>query len=351
MASAKKLPSGNWRVQVYSHTNEKGRRVYESFTASTKQEAEMMAAKFAHDNDRRRSSDLTVTECLKTYIETNRAALSPATLEGYQKDAKRCEYIGNVRIRKITSKDVQSLVSYMTEQGYAPKTIKNTIGTLKASLVFSEVDQTFKLKMPSTAKKTKTVPETEQIKKLYELASKKMKVVITLAAFHSLRRGEIAAIKYGDISGNKLTIHSDIVYGDDRKWHYKETPKTDSSNRTVYLSNELLQLIGTGDPDEFIYPVMPNTIGENFIRLKKKAGLMEDFTLHDLRHYFATLAQIIGIPDTYTASLGGWRNNSSVLKEVYQGNMVSMSEAYAKKMNERYLEFTEGITRNITRAQ
>ena len=354
MASAKKLPSGNWRVRVFSHTNEQGKKIYESFTARTKQEAEMMAAKFANDNDRRRSEDLTVSECLNSYFESNRVTLSPATLNGYLKDAKRCEYISNVRIRKITSKDVQSLITYLTEKEYSPKTIRNTIGTLKAALVFSGVDQTFKLKMPSAAKKTKTVPETEQIKMLYEIASRKMKIVIALAAFHSLRRGEIAAIKYGDITKDELVIHSDVVYGADKKWHYKETPKTDASNRIIYLSEQLLSLIGTGDPDDFIYPVKPNTIGENFIRLKKRVGLMDEFTLHDLRHYFAAIAQIMGVPDTYTSNLGGWRNNSSVLKEVYQGNMVSMTKAYAKRINEKYSEFTgdkNDMTRNMTQAK
>ena len=49
MAKAKKLPSGNWRIRVYSHTDDTGKKHYESFTAPTKQQAEMMGAKFAHD--------------------------------------------------------------------------------------------------------------------------------------------------------------------------------------------------------------------------------------------------------------------------------------------------------------
>ena len=43
MAKAKKLPSGNWSVQAYSHTvtvNGKQKRVYERFTAPTRKEAE-----------------------------------------------------------------------------------------------------------------------------------------------------------------------------------------------------------------------------------------------------------------------------------------------------------------------
>lgn len=119
-------------------------------------------------------------------------------------------------------------------------------------------------------------------------------------------------------------------------------PKTDASNRIIYLPQQLLDLIGTGHPDQYILGIYPNTIGENFIRLKKKLGI--DIRFHDLRHYFASLAVILNIPDTYTVSLGGWHNNSSVLKEVYQGNIVSMSEAYANRINEQF----ENMTRNMT---
>lgn len=61
-------------------------------------------------------------------------------------------------------------------------------------------------------KKANTAPENGQIKALYDNASHKMKISIALAAFHSLRRGEIASLKYGDIQGNTLYIHSDMVY-------------------------------------------------------------------------------------------------------------------------------------------
>lgn len=343
MAKAKKLPSGNWRARVYSHTTPDGKKHYESFTASTKQEAEMMASKFANDNDHKRADDLTVEEAVHNYIESNRSTLSPSTIYGYTKDANRLTVINNIRIRKITSKDLQNLISDLMEKGLSPKTIKNTYGLIRSSLTFSGVDQNFMVHLPSTPKKTRQAPENEQIKALYDNASDKMKIAIALAAFHSLRRGEIAALKYGDIDGNTLTIHSDIVWGSDNKWHYKDTPKTDASNRIVYLPQKLLDLIGTGHPDQYILGINPNTIGENFIRLKKKLGI--DIRFHDLRHYFASLAVILDIPDTYTASLGGWRNNSSVLKEVYQGNIVSMSEEYAKRMHQEYESMTQNMTR------
>ena len=65
MAKAKKLPSGNWRCRVYSHTDYRGKKIYESFTASTKQQAEMLAAQFANQIDRKRVDDLTVKESVE----------------------------------------------------------------------------------------------------------------------------------------------------------------------------------------------------------------------------------------------------------------------------------------------
>ena len=56
MATAKKLPSGSWRILVYSHTDQDGKRRYKSFTAPTKKEAEFLAADY---QDVRKSIDLT----------------------------------------------------------------------------------------------------------------------------------------------------------------------------------------------------------------------------------------------------------------------------------------------------
>lgn len=342
MAKAKKLPSGNWRVRVYSHTSTDGKKHYESFTASTKAEAEMMAAKFANDNDRKRVEDLNVKEAVQAYINLNEKTLSPSTIYGYHQDLNRMEPIWSVRIRKITSRDIQGFISELVDKGLSPKTIKNTYGLLRSSLTFSGIDKNFMIHLPSTAKKTRSAPEDEQIIALYNNASDKMKIAIALAAFHSLRRGEIAALKYKDLKGNNLIIHSDMVWGIDNKWHYKSVPKTKSSNRTVYLPDSLVNLIGKGHPEEYILGINPNTLGENFRRLKKKLDI--DIRFHDLRHYFASLAVVLGIPDIYTAQLGGWRNNSAVLKEVYQGNITSMSEAYARKISDQY----ESMTRNMT---
>ena len=80
MATAKKLPSGNWRVQVFSHTDGTGKRRYESFTAPTKREAELMAEEFGAKKDRRAKHNLRVGEVIDGYITAKTAVLSPSTI-------------------------------------------------------------------------------------------------------------------------------------------------------------------------------------------------------------------------------------------------------------------------------
>lgn len=330
MAKAKKLPSGNWRCRVYSHTDSAGKRIYESFTASSKREAELLASKFQLDRERQRADDLTVKEAVQRYIDSNKNVLSPSTLRGYTMEAKRLAPIDHLKVRKIKSVDIQYFISDISSK-YSPKTVKNTYALLITSMTACGIETRFKVNLPTIPRKRKNAPENEQIKALYNTANDTMKKAIILAAFHSLRRGEICGLKYGDLKGNALYVHSDIVIGLEGRIH-KDIPKTDTSNRTVYLTQKELDIIGTGKPNEYIVPIAPSTLDHNFLSLTRQLGI-DGVTLHTLRSYFASVAVAIGIPDLYTSHMGGWKENSSVLKEVYQKKIVSMDEAYTNKMN------------------
>lgn len=344
MATAKKLPSGSWRVRVFSYKDSSGVKHYESFTADTKQEAEMMAAQFSNSIDKKRTSDITVKEAVNNYLEANKNVLSPSTILNYTKDAKRFESIGHLKVRRLTSNDIQLFISELSGNGLAPKTIKNTYGLLKSSLKFSGLKCDFSIHLPKAQKKKKNAPENEEIMTLYTSAPKELQIAIMLASHHSLRRGEISGLKYKDLTGNVLYIHSDMVDSLDG-WVHKEIPKTDSSNRNVYLDDEEVELIGAGRPEDYIVPLTPGAIDMRFHRLKKSLGL-EHIRFHDLRVYFASISAVMGIPEVYTAHQGGWREGSVVLKQHYQKTIASIDEGYAKKMNEYFKSMTQNMTQN-----
>ena len=335
MAKAKRLPSGNWRVRVYSHTDSSGKKIYESFTASTKNEAEMMASKFANDVDRNRSDDITVGECIKRYIDANESILSPSTINGYRVDSRRFKPIEKLRIRKLTSNDIQSFINSLNQRGLSPKSVKNTWGLLRTSLTFAGIDKNFLIHLPANPKKKTTAPESDQVKELFNHASHHMQIAIMLAARHSLRRGEICGLKYKDLNGDVLYVHSDVVKSaDGHSWVHKETPKTSTSSREIYLSEKDLELIGSGDPEEYIVPVVPTSIGTNFDRLKRRTGI--NIRFHDLRVYFASISAAMGIPEVFTAAQGGWKENSPVLRDHYKKPIATINESYARKLNDYF---------------
>ena len=327
MAKAKKLPSGMWRVQVYSHTDPDGKKHRESFTAATKAEAEMRAAEFAANKSRRARNDLTVGEALDGYINAKEGVLSPSTIRGYLQ-LRNIYFSGieNKKIRQLTTEDVQLFVSDLSKD-HPPKTVRNIYGLFRPAVSLYAPDVHFRVTLPAMPKKRPAAPSNAEIQAFLDAATPKMKKRLALAML-GLRRGEICAVEYEDIKDGVLHVHRDVVLDRYGKWIYKELPKTSGSDRFVKLPQVLLDMIGEGEG--LIVNIKPDALSRSMERLRDKVGSRA--RLHDMRHFFASTAAVLGIPDIYTADMGGWERNSPVLKSIYQNNMDEMSEYYSEKM-------------------
>lgn len=335
MPTAKKQKSGQWKIRVYSHQDGDGKQHYKSFTAPTKAECEQMAAEFSRKAERFERSDLTVKEAIHAYIDAKEGVLSPSTIREYRGMEKtRFESIGSRKLEKLTSAEVQYFISELSKT-LSAKTVSNTYGLLSATVSLFQPDKVLRVKLPAKKKKRDTGTASPQIVELFRQASPQLKICIALAAFGSLRRGEICALKFGDINGSILHVHADMVHGADGGWYYKETPKTSDSDRLVPLPRLVLDLIGDGDPEAFIIDWCPDTITKRFIELRNKLGLTVKF--HGLRSYYASIGAAL-IPDIYLAAFGGWTKSSKVMKEVYQKEITDLSQVYADKMTSYFDE-------------
>ena len=118
MPKIKKLPSGSWHCQVYSHTERTWNpdkkawdehRVYESFTGYDKKAVQAQAALFAHEKNRMKRPDrIKVIEAVQKYIDSKDGVLSPATIRGYQSILKNyLDDISQIELRDLTSEDLQ----------------------------------------------------------------------------------------------------------------------------------------------------------------------------------------------------------------------------------------------------
>ena len=322
MAKAKKLPSGSWRVQVYSHKDSAGKRVYKSFTAKSKAEAEMLAAGYKAGKRRIDNNDITVEEAINGYIQIKEPVLSPSTVRGYKGMLHYFKPINRKRINTLVSRDMQEFVSSLSVK-VSPKTVRNIYGLLACSVALYAPDVSFKVTFPPKQIKRPVSPSDDDIKALYNGANDQMKVCLLLG-MRGMRRGEIAALKYEDIKDGIAHIHADMVKDSNGKWVYKEIPKTADSDRYIRVP------IGKGTG--FIVKWTPDSITKRFIELRDSLGLSLCF--HDLRHYFASTAAVLDIPDIYTADMGGWKREGSVMKSVYQNNITSLSDYYSNKMED-----------------
>ena len=110
MATAKKLPSGSWRVQVYAGKDASGKLQYRSFTRPTKKEAEFDALQWQlhYKEVTRDTSAMTLAEAMEKYIQSKDGILSPSTIRGY--DIIRREHLRGlmeVRLNRLTQAMVQ----------------------------------------------------------------------------------------------------------------------------------------------------------------------------------------------------------------------------------------------------
>lgn len=341
MATAKRLPSGSWRVRIFTHRTPDGKKHYKSFTAATKREAERMALDYEPPQ---KDHDLTVGEALDRYIKVKKGVLSASTVRGYTQmmNGKYFETLKDKPIYSIDSETLQVFISTISGEVGA-KSVSNIYGFLSAVLAMFRPDAVFRVSLPKKIKPKKLSPSSAQVQKLFDAADREMKVCIALAAYGSLRRGEICGLKYKDIKNGVISVHAVMVENEDNKFVYKPIPKTSDSVRDVRVPDTILDLIGKGKPDDFIVKRTPNAVTHAFTRLRNNAGL--DICLHDLRHFFASIGVVLGIPDNYLSDFGGWRRGSGVMREIYQNIIQEERDKYQNIMVEHFSEMTRSMTR------
>jgi len=171
MPTAKKLPSGSWRCQVYSHTEDvlqqdgttKKKRIYKSFTCDIevkkgKRIAEQMATEWAADKELSSRYDKTFGEALDEYIENRSSVLSPATIREYQNLRKHSiQGLMNIKIFNITQDNIQSEINKET-LNHSPKTVRNMHCIISAVMHTYRPNFALNTQLPKTIRPTLYIP-------------------------------------------------------------------------------------------------------------------------------------------------------------------------------------------------
>jgi len=323
-----KLKSGNYRITQ----TEKGKRYRITLDHKpTNSEALKLLAEIINKAPVT-SSNMTFDDAAKAYIESKSNILSPATIRGYNNIRRNLpEGFLKTHIYDITSLKVQSAINDMAGLK-SPKTLQNYASFIVTVLESAGID----VKHPQTPQKEKKIPyipSTEDVQRIFaHIKGKEEEIAIILAAY-GLRRSEIAALTLSDLEGNTLTINKAMVQDEAQKWVIKGTKTTDST-RTVVIPSDIADMIrerGT------IYNKMPYTINQDLHRAQRELGIPQ-FSLHKLRHFFASYAHDLGFSDKAIQEMGGWRSDS-ILKTVYTHAMDV--EKKKKEMSDKLSELRE----------
>ena len=327
MATAKKLPSGNYRVRAFLGKDQTGKKIYKSFTGPDSRKVLRQAAEYA-DQHRTVHDGSLFSSALDAYIRSREAVLSYATIRGYRNIQKVLtrDYSAfcAIPVHRISSRDIQSLVNSLVSAGSSPKTVHNYAGLISAVMK----DAGFPVQqaaLPQRVKQEYHIPTFDEVQVLLKAASgTKLEIPIELAIY-GLRRGEICALSVKDLSAdNVIHVHAAIAYDERGKTHVK-APKTYDSDRYVPIAGSLAEKIRAAG---IVTDYEPQALSHAFRRLLAKQD-MEHFRFHDLRHFFVSYCHtVLKLSDAQIQKLGGWKTNS-VMRTVYLQSMEDEAAAEA----------------------
>lgn len=238
---------------------------------------------------------LTVRECMDTYLRSRRSSLAPATYESYRYGyAVVNEFCGSKKIRDLTTNDVAALIAQLKDEGKKAWTIKKIltplVGALKVALregwiQSNPADHLLPHERPKADQKEMRCLSLDEINALVKhAASDRWKLLFQLLAFTGMRISEALALTWEDIGHDEIRVRG---------------TKTKAADRTVMLIPTLRQRLfqyrlSTGRREGLVFltrsgkPVLRHDALRALRTAEEKAGL-PDYTLHELRHTFASI--------------------------------------------------------------
>ena len=198
------------------------------------------------------------------------------------------------------------------------KSVKNFCGFIMSVMRIHAPEVELRPTLPRVQPNERYVPTDEELQMVIDEIRtspvfRKYLVPIMLASL-GLRRSELCALTLDDLDENNiLTIDKAMVKNKDQQWEIKNSGKTISSTRRIEIPEELAELIRE---QGYIFSGNPSTITATLHSVQKKLGI-RSFSVHCLRHYFASNAISAGVPLAYVSRFGGWARGSSVLQRTY----------------------------------
>lgn len=337
---------GLYHARVFAADSD-GKRISKRIAGNSKKEVRQMAEQFKEEVKRQKPAVLKMTlreaaEGYIYYLSNKRDPIRESSAGNYRTFCRnQLLDLADVPIMNITEDMLQDEI-YNMEMRLGAQYIRNVMSFFVAAikhyrkrfrpyLEYPPVTQP-KVKVPDPSFLAKKLPTLKRRKRLY--------LAVVLAAYCGLRRGEICAldlhkdIEYdvpymlGDRVVNICMIHitKTMSRTESGKFVIYPRPKSSSGNRTLYAPDWIADLLKEArDKPDFKW-LAPDSITSEFTEWARKNDIHCSF--HGLRHFFASIAKSMDIPDNYMMNLMGHANTAmtNYYQEIIWETKLEVSE-------------------------
>lgn len=275
----------------------------------------------------------TFDNACKAYLAAKRNVLSPSTIKGYN----TCYNALSDGFKAIKLKDINQLNVQTEINTYAlthsPKSCRNLHGYISAVLQMFKPNLVLHTTLPQAKKVELYIPTHDEVKAVLDKAKDTEFYIPLVLAMHGLRRSEILAIDESSIVDDTLVINKALVEDEDGNMILKDYNKTTESTRTIYAPDFVLDYIKTHG---YAFNGARNRITLELHIFQDRANVPR-FRLHDLRHYYASMAHEMGVPDAYIQANCGWKS-AYTLNKVYKHALQDKVLSKQKDISDRLFE-------------
>ena len=314
-----KLPSGSYRVRVMED-----KKMYRFTFDHKPTQKEIFNALAEKINNNSVNGKMTFYAAGKKYAESKKNIISPNTYREYVRTCDRLpEWFTDLQIDEITQIDINKMVNELSLDKN-PKTVRNYHGFISAVLGTFRPDMKIYTTLPQKRKYEPYTPSDEDVNRILKALEGTEFYIPVVLACYGMRRGEICALQVSDIENDVVHINKALAYTVDKEWVVKST-KTTESERDIIIPKKIADMI---HKQGYVYNGYPNSITRKLEAVERELNI-EHFSLHKLRHYFAS--KMLTITDSKTVqALGGWKTDN-VMKNIYAHSMKTEQDKAKRK--------------------
>jgi integrase len=351
MASIKKNKNGTYSATVYVGRDANEKMIRKFVTRDGLKECKAAVRELEQeieDNDISNVANMKMSAYMDKWIELNKSNLASTTIKCYNTyiNTHFKPYFGHMKVDKITDMQIKQYITDKSKD-LSSCTVRKHYFTLSKMMydALRSKSPCIDIKAPKNSEYKPVVPNEKEFKLIWDTfkeMSLEDELIILLAGWCGLRRGEIFALKQDDIDQEAGTIRVDEAVAlneDNYKFDFK-APKSENGIRTIAAPDYLMKLIETvlinrTKDTKTINPSLttynPHSFTKKYFKIINAEGSnLPKTRFHDLRHYHATLLYKNNVPDHYAAERLG--HDIMVLKKIYQHLGIEVKKEYDDKI-------------------